>query len=128
MATVDDEKLIQQIDELVVATREGRIQWGRANPTTYTWQPVSSPPVRTTLQRIETLKNVATPRGMQPQKVRSHVLQVEQPVGSLVMTDTRVDSDPVGAKLSELYQAASDALARKGLDILHALIPPKLSS
>lgn len=126
MKTSELTELNEYFDRLISATKDGKIDWTKANPTTFVWTTIRSPrPSKVSLQRVDRTALRADDRGaFVGQKVmRSYVFQAldgNYPRFSIDGTE----EGGLNEKLEILFEAISNSMARKGLDFLKALLPP----
>ena len=120
MPSAEMVELLGYLDRLIQATRGGKIEWDRPNPTTFVWNTSATPPPGAiVLQRVE--RRIV--RQGQPVTVTDYLLQVMDPSRPTPRVSMEGDKDEqVNAKLKELYEAITTAIARKGLDFFKTII------
>ena len=104
----------QCIQQLAETTRQGKVQWTKANPTTFMWSPQQS--VRVVLQLIE--------QRIGPRSVRYYLFQAVDNTGPKLTLNGSQDSE-TNTKLDDLYQAIESYISRQGIDFLKSIIPSK---
>jgi hypothetical protein len=140
MSTMPTEtELLAYLDELIEASRAGKIPWGQGNPTTFVWDVPNR--ARITLQQTSGVRGgpqaIMRPRRpgvvLPPVQQRpptpavpftSYVFQVQELATNVMRIHTQnEDTTSVGKKLAELYQNITTNLSRKNLDFLKSLVP-----
>jgi len=129
MASPSSDDYKAYIDQIIEATRSGTMAWTQVNPTTFVWEIRGPQAGRLTLQRVAraatTPSPVATTRPVLG-IVSSYVLQVTD-LGTnenrLVISSEQ--DEILNKQFETLYGLIRSEIARKNLDFLKSLIPPK---
>jgi len=119
MANETTSEVLKYLDEMVQATRAGKMIWRRENPTTFVWATANRGKI--VLQR--TVANVPTQMGRPPQRVSRYVLLAMDlsDVEQLQLQSTQ--GPDIDAKLRNLYVEIESSIARRGLDFLKSILP-----
>lgn len=114
-------EFLSYLDQLMTATAAGKIEWGRLNPTTFTWATLTA---RVNLQRVDQVTQKVEP-GKPPVLVRTTNYVFQALEGALQkLTVSGTEDSLVNQKLGDLYAAITGGYSRRGLDFLRSLLPP----
>jgi hypothetical protein len=116
------------ISEVIIATRDGKINWKAVNPTTFVWETGLPQSARIILQRVERFVTYPLPRiGTAPQQMGQkkelvHIFQAFDLKSSVLTLDSSVETQ-FNDLLSALFDLVQTRLSEKTLDFLKSTLP-----
>lgn len=125
MAIPEITEFTDSLDKLIAATREGKIDWAKPNPTTVVWNILPPNPGRIVIQQIMNNERQSLPTGGQVMRaVPRYLFQLfDNRTNSFKINLTTADQQQLEPKIKALYDAAAIGLSRSGLDFLKSILP-----
>ena len=131
MPSNENPGLSNYADELMEATKAGKIEWKTVNPTTFVWE-TASPGARVSLQRVERVVPVTTlgPNGRPSITPRRDVFFLFQvfdltriPTNAPIVTaDSSADAQ-LNQKFTALFDLIKSGISEKILEFLQSILP-----
>jgi hypothetical protein len=117
------DEVVTYLDQIIGATRNGQMEWGEANPTTFLWQTAQPTPGRMIIQRVDKTETQVSP--LRVVTITTYVFQaIDLKSGAARFTLKGAENEAINKKLGELYNSAKESNARKSLDFLKSILPP----
>lgn len=125
MPSTEHEGLATYIDELVAATKEGKISWTAVNPTTFVWETSVPKNAKVSLQRIERSMFVPFQGKTKFQRRTTYlftVVDLDKPSTPILSVEGIADAT-IDEKLGALFDLVKSGITEKTMKFLKSILP-----
>lgn len=125
MENTEQQELLDYISKILDMTKAGKIEWARANPTTYIWtKTVGTVPSRIVLQKVQRQEPFKPdPTHISVRVIPGFIFQVlDLRSNAQMITINSTEEAIYNASLSQLFDYISQNISRRGIDFLKNLL------
>lgn len=119
-------ELQNYLERIQLLTEQGKIDWKRANPSTFTWtRRDGASRAKLTLQKVDRNVRIRTQAGQITTKnTRHYIFQVTEGQTAAQMLTVNTSEDEGFAEImGKLFETIQAGISRKGLDFLKNILP-----
>ncbi len=131
MPSSEQGDLAAYIDELIAATKLGKISWKVVNPTTFVWETPVPKSARISLQRVERIVAVQIPAALgrppslQQRREVNYLFQVfDLAQSALPILNLDSSSEPqLNERFDALFNIVKTGVSEKTMEFLKSILP-----